>query len=278
MLFNFFKYFNVYCIVNNVSGNLTIPATKKISLMEKENNFTTYSLLCQTPTEDDKIYYWENMEQLFPILNNLFVDFATSKILSFQHFEKLTWNKNENRYRRSSSIAPTGGCINWSYENLKKTFNLYLVDKTFHYHMWDIHKGVSKKILSDLPLNPRGYIFHYSTTFFGDRLKLQQDKNLDWYNRITDFRFQIQYNFNQLSALGINQIVDITFRENFLTEKVRDKIVINIFSFIFGKYLMKRKSIKNYGFTQTFEKAYLTERETLNEWKQIFGVPIKFDK
>ena len=134
--------------------------------MKKENNFTTYSLLCQTPTEDDKIYYWENMKQLFPILNNLFADFASSKILSWQHFEKLKWNEIENQYRRSSSNAPTGGCINWSYENLKKTFTTYLIDKSFHYHIWDIHKGLPQKQIPDLPLNPRGYIFHYSTTFF----------------------------------------------------------------------------------------------------------------
>jgi hypothetical protein len=245
--------------------------------MNNKNTFTTYSLLCQTPTEDDKIYYWENMEKLFPELNNLFAVFSTSKILSWQHFEKLKWNKTENLYKASSSNAPTGGCINWSYENIKKIFTTYLIDRSFHYHVWNIHKGLPQKQIIKLPINPHGYIFHYSTTIFGDRLKLQRDKTLDWYNRITDFRFQIQYNFNQFSDLGINQIVDITFREDFLTEEERDKIVKNIFKIIHGKYLMKRISINNCGFTQTFEQAYFTDRELLIEWKQIGGKSIKID-
>jgi hypothetical protein len=245
--------------------------------MDKENIFTTYSLLCQTPTEDDKIYYWENMNKLFPILDNLFANFSSSKILSWQHFEKLKWIKSENIYRGSSSNAPTGGCINWSYENIKNICSIYLIDRSFHYHIWDIHKGLPQKQISTLPLNPRGYIFHYSTTIFGDRLKLQKDKTSDWYNRMSDFRLQIQYNFNQFSGLGVNQIVDITFRENFLTEKERDDIVNDIFQLIHGKFLMKRKSINNCGFTQTFEQAYFTNKELLIEWKQINGEPIKLD-
>lgn len=245
--------------------------------MNKENIFTTYSLLCETPTEDDKIYYWENMIKLVPIINNLFENFSTSKILSWQHFEKLKWIKSENSYRIISSFAPTGGCINWSFENIKKICTTYLIDRTNHYRIWDIYKGLPQKQMTILPLNPRGYIFHYSTTIFGDRLKLKQDKASSWYNKLSDFRLQIQYNFNQFSDLGVNQIVDITFRENFLTEPEKDKIITDIFSLIHGKFLLKRTSIKNCGFTQTFEQAYFINKELISEWKQIYGATIKLD-
>jgi hypothetical protein len=245
--------------------------------MHKENNFTTYSLLCKTPTEDEKIYYWENMCNLFPLLNEIMKNFSSSKILSWQHFEKLKWLKDENCYRSSGSPAPTGGCINWSHENIEKTLTTYLKDRSFHYHVWNNHNGLPIKPISTKPINPRGYIFHYSTTIFGDRVKLKPDISTDWYNRITDFRFQIQYYFNQLSDFGVNQIVDITFRESFLAEDKRDEFVNIIFSLIYGKYLFKRHGIIGCGFTQTFHQAYCTDKHLLNEWKQIVGTPIKLD-
>lgn len=86
----------------------------------KEALFTNYSLLCQTPTEDDKIYYWTNIKKLIPIFDEILKPFASSKILSWQHFEKLNWLKSIQSYRSSASKAPTGGCIDWNHENLEK--------------------------------------------------------------------------------------------------------------------------------------------------------------
>lgn len=256
-LFQFFTYlWSVYYL----------PIIKSLT-----QTFTTYSLLCSVPSEDHKIYYWQNMKELYPALDEVMKDFVSKKIISWQHFQKLKWRKSDQCYGSSSSVAPTGGCINWSYEHLEKTFTLYLLDKSFHYHVWDNKKGGPIQQITELPAHPRGYIFHYSSTIFGDRMKLKADKSIDWYNRITDFRMQIQYYHGQFSNFGVNQMIDITFRESFLTEQERDDFVRRIFEKLYGKYLYKRNGIEHCGFTQTYYQAYTVDNHVLGKWIQIEG-------
>lgn len=235
----------------------------------KEDLFTNYTLLCQTQSEDDKIYYWENMQKLIPILDEILKPFSSSKILSWQHFEKLKWLEKDKLYRSSASKAPTGGCIDYSHENLEKTFTIYLKDRALHNYIWNYHIGKPRIKITEKPLDPRGYISHYSTIIFGDRNILKRDKSIDWYNRITDFRFQIQFYANQLSAIGVNQIIDISFRQSYLNDLERDKFVKEIFKIVSGKYLYKRVDIESCSFTETYEKAYFIEKENLEKWKLV---------
>ena len=210
------------------------------------------------------------MKNIFPILDEILKPFLSSKILSWQHFEKLKWLKNEKCYRVSSSKIPTGGCIDWNYENIEKTLTTFLKDKALHNHIWNNLNGNPGIPIPQNSLDKRGYVFHYSTTVFGDRNKLNRDKTTDWYNRITDFRFQIQYFYNQFSDLGVNQIIDISFRQSYLNDSERDNLVRNIFNKVNGKFLYKRIDIENpCSFTETYEKAYYIEKEKLEEWKQI---------
>ena len=236
----------------------------------KEALFTNYSLLCQTPTEDDKIYYWTNIKKLILIFDEILKPFASSKILSWQHFEKLKWLKSIQSYQSSASKAPTGGCIDWNHENLEKTFTTYLNDKAFHYYIWNNQNGKPGIQIKEKSLNPKGYISHIITVIFGDRNKLIRDKNVDWYNRVTDFRFQIQHYANQFSGLGINQIIDISFRQNYLSDSERDEIVKHIFNLVHGKLLYKRIDIDyTCSFIETYEKAYFIDKENLQKWVQI---------
>mgnify|MGYP000991729019 CR=1 FL=1 len=79
--------------------------------------FTNYALLCKVPTEDDKLYYWENFQKLIPLLDPIMERFATTKVISWQHFERTRWNAKDATLHVSSSEAPTGGSNNsWTRE------------------------------------------------------------------------------------------------------------------------------------------------------------------
>ena len=125
--------------------------------------------------------------------------------------------------RPGPSDAPTGGSNNsWNRQDLEKIFTLYLGDRTFHRHIWN---GVAGP-LPHPPLHKRGYIFHYSTTVIGHIARLKPVRTTDWYNRETDFRFQIPYWFKQFPQA--NMKLDFCFKDGWLSGEDRKALVRRI--------------------------------------------------
>jgi hypothetical protein len=226
--------------------------------------FTNYSLLCKVPTEDDKLYYWENFQKLIPFLDPIMKKFKTTKVISWQHFEKIKWNKKEQINRSSSSAAPTGGSNNtWCFDDLKKIFNVYLNDRTFHYHCWN---GKNEEIKIP-PVNKRGYPFHYSTTILGNIAKIKPDASTDWYNRTTDFRFQIPYYFGQFE--NSNMLVEFCFRDGWLSKEEMDTLVLCISEVCFCHTIYRRENITTCAFTHTYERIRSDRAEDEKLWTKL---------
>jgi hypothetical protein len=232
--------------------------------MMKENSYTNYSLLCKVPTEADKIYYWDNMQKLFPLLDTFLKHWEEVRILSDQHLTKLKWLKKENVNRVISSIAPTGGSKNkWSYDALKKVMTLYLEDRTYHNYIFD---KKNEEILVP-PINKKGYPFHYSTEIFGRIKKVKHDPTGVIEQTPMDFRLKIPYCFTHDPY---NMFVDISFNEAFFTKDEMNNLISKIASFVFAKKIFKNEHIIGmHYYVSTYEdmKIYFKEEEHL--WKEI---------
>jgi hypothetical protein len=237
---------------------------RRIIKMNKENSYTNYSLLCKVQKEADKIYYWNNMEKLFPLLDAFLQNWEEVKILSHQHFDKIKWDKKINANRSSSSAAPTGGSNNkWNYETLKKVMTLYLEDKTYHNYIFD-RKNEEIKIPS---VHKKGYPFHYSTEIFGRIKKVKHDPSGVIEQTPMDFRLKIPYCF---SHDHYNMYVDISFNEAIFSKEEMNTLVSKIVPIVFAKKIFVNENIKGmHYYVSTYEdmKVYFKEEEHL--WREI---------
>lgn len=230
----------------------------------EEKSYTNFSLLCKVPTEKGKIYYWENMQKLFPLLDVFLKNWEETYILSHQHFNKLKWNRKENANRCTSSAAPTGGSKNkWSYETLQKVMTLYLEDRIFHNYIFD-RRADKIKIP---PLHPKGYPQHYSTEIFGRIKKVKHDPSTVIEQTPMDFRLKIPYCFVHEPH---NMFLDISFNEAVFSKDKMLEIIYNISKIVFCKKIFARPHIiENTYYTRTYEdtKVYYKGEEAL--WKEI---------
>jgi hypothetical protein len=232
--------------------------------MRKEISYTNYSLLCKVLTEVDKIYYWDNMQKLFPLLDVFLKDWEEVKILSHQHFNKMKWDKKEKVNRSGSSVAPTGGSNNkWSYETLKKVMTLYLEDRTYHNYIFD---RKNEEIIIPAA-NSKGYPFHYSTEIFGRIKKVKHYPSGVIEQTPMDFRLKIPYCF---TYDPYNMFVDISFNENIFSINEMNDLISKIAEIVFAKKIfMNEHIIGVHYYVSTYEdmKVYYKEEEHL--WKEV---------
>jgi hypothetical protein len=230
----------------------------------KENSYTNFSLLCKVPTEADKIYYWDNMQKLFPLLDVFLKEWEEVRILSDQHFNKLKWDKRENVNRMSGSKAPTGGSKNkWGYKTLKNVMSKILEDRTYHNYIFE---KKNEEILIP-PINKKGYPFHYSTEIFGRIKKVKHDPTGVIEQTPMDFRLKIPYCFTHDP---FNMFVDISFNEAVFTKDEMSNLISKISPIAFAKKIFKNEQIIGmHYYVSTYEdmKIYFKEEEHL--WKEI---------
>jgi hypothetical protein len=229
-----------------------------------ENSYTNFSLLCKVPTEADKIYYWDNMQKLFPLLNAFLKNWEEVRILSHQHFNKLKWDKKELVNRCSSGVAPTGGSKNkWSYETLQKVMTLYLEDRTYHNYIFD-RRADEIKIPS---VHPKGYPQHYSTEIFGSIKKVKHHPSIVIEQTQMDFRLKIPYWFVHEPY---NIFVDISFNEAVFTKDEMTQLISAIFKIVFCKQVFANEHIiGNSYYTRTYEDMKVYHKHEEHLWKEV---------
>ena len=232
--------------------------------MTTENAYTNFSLLCKVPTEADKLYYWDNMQKVFPLLDAFLKNWGEVRILSDQHFNKLKWDKKENVNKSNGSIAPTGGRNNkWNYDTLKKVMTIYLEDRTYHNYIFEQRRD---EILIP-PIHPKGYPFHYSTEIFGRIKKVKHDPSGVIEQTPMDFRLKIPYCFIHEPH---NMFVDISFNEAVFSKEKMLTLITNMKELIFAKKIYINEHIigmKYYSSTYDNMKIYYKDEEYL--WKEI---------
>ncbi len=226
--------------------------------------YTNYSLLCRAPSEDDKLYYWENFQRILPVLDPVMVRCATTKVISWQHFNKIKWRARDQSNVASSSDAPTGGSTNrWCRHDLEKIFTLYLNDRTYHRYIFSGGAGP----LPAPPVNPRGYPFHYMTAVLGNSAPLKPDASIDWYNREADFRFQIPYYFGQFP--DINMMLELSVRDGWMSPAEMDGLARTLMGLCHGRALHRRTAIAAPAFVHTFERTRSDRPDDSALWTEI---------
>jgi hypothetical protein len=232
--------------------------------MHKENSYTNFSLLCKVEAENNKIYYWNNMEKIFHLLDSFLKEWEEVRILSHQHFTKIKWDKKEKVNRASNSIAPTGGSNNkWNYETLKKVMSLYLADTTYHNYIFE---KKNEEILVP-PINAKGYPFHYSTEIFGRIKKVKHTATEVIEQAPMDFRLKIPYCFTHDAY---NMFVDISFNEAVFTQEEMYNLIRKINTIAFTKKVFKNEHIigKHY-YASTYENMKVYFKEEKHLWKEM---------
>ena len=225
---------------------------------------TNYSVLCRVPSEDSKLYYWQNFQKMLPLFAPLMARFATTKVISWQHFERLRWDPKEKTLRSSGKTAPTGGSNNsWTAADLEKIFTLYLLDKTYHRYIWDNATGP----LPHPPLDKRGYVFHYSTTVLGNVARLKPRRDTDWYNRETDFRFQIPYWFKQFPQA--NMKLEFSFKDGWIADGEREALVRDTAALCHGVEIHRCRCFGPGAFVHTLEPPGCPAAEAGPDWQRI---------
>lgn len=230
--------------------------------------FTNYSLLCRVPSEDDKLYYWDNFKTVIPLLDPVMAKFATTKVISWQHFNKIKWRERDQSIVASSSDAPTGGSNNrWCMADLEKIFTRYLGDRTYHHYIWNRATGP----LPMPPLNPRGYPFHYMTVVLGNVAPLKATAAIDWYNRETDFRFQIPYYFGQFSTADAkaNMMVEFCFKNGWMASGDMDALVCCVAGRIHAVEVHKRRDIPAAAYVHPYERTVSDRPGDADLWTRL---------
>ena len=230
--------------------------------------FTNYSLLCRVPSEDDKLYYWANFKTIVPLLDPVMAKFALTKVISWQHFNKIKWRARDQSNVSSGSSAPLGGSNNhWSVADLEKIFTRYLNDRTYHDYIWNGATGPLPKP----PVNPRGYPFHYMTVVLGNIAPIKASASVDWYNRETDFRFQIPYYFGQFSKTSVqaNMMVEFCFKNDWMAEADMDDLVRRFATPVHAVEVHKRRGILTGAFVHTFERTRADRPEDIHLWMRL---------
>lgn len=232
--------------------------------MQTENVYTNFSLLCKVPSENDKLNYWENMQKLFPLLDDFLANWEEVRILSDQHFDKIKWDKKAQVNKSSGSFAPTGGSKNkWSYDTLKKVMTKYLEERTYHNYIFDR----KNKEIKTPPINKKGYPFHYSTEIFGRIKKVKVTSGHVIEQTPMDFRLKIPYCFTHEPH---NMFVDISFNQAVFSATQMHELVSKIASFTFTDKIYKNENIIGmHYYVGTYEdmKVYFKDEEHL--WKQV---------
>jgi hypothetical protein len=232
--------------------------------MIKENSYTNYSLLCKVPSESNKIYYWDNMEQLFPLLDAFLKHWQEVRILSHQHFNKVKWDSKQRVNKVSSSIAPTGDSKNkWDRNTLKKLMTLDLEDRTYHNYIFDKN---NEEILEP-PKNKKGYPLHYSTEIFGRIKKIKHHPSSVIEQTPIDFRLKIPCCFTHDPY---NMIVNLSFNEAVFTKDDMHALLSKIGSILFvNKIMMNEHIVGMHYYVSTYEdmKIYFRNEEAL--WQEV---------
>ena len=235
---------------------------------EPAPSFTNYSLLCRVPSEDEKLYYWDNFKTVVPLLDPLMAEFALTKVISWQHFNKLRWRASDRSNVASTSTAPVGGSNNrWCPADLEKILTLHLNDRTYHNYIWNGDTGPLPKP----PVNPRGYPLHYMTVVLGNIAPMKAIASIDWYNRETDFRFQIPYYFGQFSKVGAraNMMVEFCCKNGWMAETDMDDLVRSIAPRVYSIEVHKRRNIPSGAFVHTYERTAADRPEDAHLWTRF---------
>jgi hypothetical protein len=237
-------------------------------MADRAPTFTNYSALCRVPSEDDKLYYWDNFQAIVPLLDPVMAKFATTKIIPWQHFNKIKWRARDKCNVSSASEAPLGGSNNrWCPADLEKIFTLYLNDRTYHHKIWNGDTGPMPKP----PVDRRGYPFHYMTAVLGNITPLKPTAAIDWYNRETDFRFKIPYYFGQFSKTDAraNMLVEFCFKDGWMADADMDGLVRAIAARVHAVEVYKRIGIAPGAFVQTYERTITDRPEDAALWTRF---------
>ncbi|MEQ1653494.1 MAG: hypothetical protein ABL897_13470 [Hyphomicrobium sp.] len=230
--------------------------------------FTNYSLLCRVTCEDAKLYYWDNFKDIVPLLDPVMAKFATTKVISWQHFNKIKWRSRDQSNVASAKTAPVGGSNNrWCAADLEKIFTLHLNDRTYHRYIWDRSTGP----LVPPPVDPRGYPLHYMTAVLGNRAPLKPIASTDWYNRETDFRFQIPYYFGQFAGAphNANMMVEFSFKDGWMAGADMDGLVRSVAKRVHATGVYKRIGIPTGALVHTFERTVTDRPEDAELWSRL---------
>jgi hypothetical protein len=102
------------------------PSSVLVTGNEQNPVWVKYYFQGKVPTEDDKLFYWKNFEQLY---------FAVTKVLkNFKGIDMYADQAFWRRYKQNGSVyssgsnAPVGGWQKYSYENCKKVATKFLTE------------------------------------------------------------------------------------------------------------------------------------------------------
>jgi hypothetical protein len=182
---------------------LTNYAPSKILTEGSPENpiWVKYYFECKHHSENDKLYYWEQFEKLYQILQKTIKDFKMVKMWACQHFDKLY--KMKGQLYNSGSNAPVGGWQKFSYENCKKVATKFLTDNA---HLQLQFEGKQNEALPLYLKSEKGLIRFFAWWLYANK----EIKASKIFEGINDFFFLLENEGNTFQFFYRKGIIEET--------------------------------------------------------------------
>jgi hypothetical protein len=190
---------------------------------EKDEIFVTYNLRCHIENENDRLFYWPQMEQLYTILNPIMKDWKYKRVhTDIALFRPLRPNK-ERENRITGKRANNGGAGNkYTLENVKKVATLFIENNPNLVAIFNNPKADLYDLYQD---NPQGLPHIFSMSIYGRINSLKIPSYM--YQAQSMMHFFLYYDnsirWSKLDA--INQKLNIVIPKYLFSETEMDNLV-----------------------------------------------------
>lgn len=207
---------------------------------EKDEIFVTYNLRCRIENENDRLFYWSQMEQLYYILNPIMKDWKYKKVhTDVAIFRPLRPNKK--RENRITGVRANNGGVrnNYELENVKKVATLYIENNP---NLVASFNDPESNLYDLYQANPQGLPDVFGMSIYGRINTLKIPSYM--YEVQSMMHFALYYdNYLKFSKKDkINQKLNIVIPKYLFSETEMDNLVRKIGRISFATTIYKSES------------------------------------
>jgi hypothetical protein len=198
-----------------------------------------YCIRCRVEQENDKAYYWPQMEQIFDLLQPLIAGWQDCRIRADQALERRIGKK---QHRSAFENAPVGGLQKLTQERLRIVSTKYL---SVNDHLLARFRGDKSAADACFTTEHPKRVHFFLTEILAHRKRLKHDESIAFLSLPHDLLLRVggyEAQYATTAADPINQSLDFYLWQGVLPEKKADALARALGGITFAKHIWKVES------------------------------------